>query len=96
MWIHDITLGRNRGTKLQFSWYGPVFITKVLDRGCAVVRQKQDKPLMVVHVDRLEAYADHAGPEIYVNSRIASRQIAIGNAGPTSTLISMGVSKYWS
>ena len=36
---------------------------------------------------------DHAGPEIYVISRIASpfsRQIAIGNAGPTSALESMG------
>ena len=38
-------------------------------------------------------YTDYAGPEISVNSRIASpfsRQIAIGNAGPTSALDSMG------
>ena len=56
VWIHDITLGRNRRGKLQFLWYGPVLITKVLDRGCVVVRQKQDKPLWVVHMDRLEAY----------------------------------------
>ena len=36
---------------------------------------------------------DHAGLEIYVNSCIAwpfSRQIAIGNAGPTTALESMG------
>ena len=36
---------------------------------------------------------DHAGLEIPVNSIIASpfsRQIAIGNAGPTSALDSMG------
>ena len=36
---------------------------------------------------------DHAGPEISVNSRIASpfsRQIANGNAGPTKALDSMG------
>ena len=31
-WIHDIRLGRNRRTKLQFPWYCPVLITKVLDR----------------------------------------------------------------
>ena len=56
VWIHDITLGRTRGTKLQFPWFGPELITKVLDRGRVVVRRKQDKPLTVVHVDRLEAY----------------------------------------
>ena len=36
---------------------------------------------------------DHAGLEIFVNSRIASpfsRQIAIGNAGPSTALGSMG------
>ena len=55
-WIHDITLGGTRGTKLHFPWFGPVLITKVLDRGWVVVRRKQDKPLTVVHVDRLEAY----------------------------------------
>ena len=49
-------LGRNQGTKLQFPWHGPVLITKVLDRGRVVVRLKQDKPLTVLHVDRLEAY----------------------------------------
>ena len=41
-------------------------------------------------------YTDHAGPEISVNSRIAwpfSRQIAIGNAGPTSALVSMGAKR---
>ena len=40
-----------------------------------------------------ECYTDHAGPEISVNSRMAwpfSRQIANGNAGPTSALVSMG------
>ena len=38
-------------------------------------------------------YRDHAGLEIPLNSNIAwpfSRQIANGNAGPTSTLDSMG------
>ena len=55
VWIHDITLGRNSRTKLQFPWYGPVLITKVLDRGRVVVRRKQDKPPTVVHVDCLEA-----------------------------------------
>ena len=38
-------------------------------------------------------YTDHAGPEISVNSRIASafsRKIANGNAGPTTALDSMG------
>ena len=38
-------------------------------------------------------YTDHAGPEISVNSHIASPfswQIAIGNGGPTSALESMG------
>ena len=43
---------QTRGTKLQFPWFGPVLITKVLDRGRVVVRQKRDKPLTVVHVDR--------------------------------------------
>ena len=56
VWIYDIKLGRNRGAKLQFPWYGLVLITKVLDRGGVVVRQKQDKPLTVIHVDHLEAY----------------------------------------
>ena len=42
VWIHDVMLGRNRGTKLQFPWYGPVLITKLLDRGRVVVRWKQD------------------------------------------------------
>ena len=56
VWIHDITLGRNRGTKLQFSWFGTVLITKVLDRGRIVVHRKQDKQLTVVHVDCLEGY----------------------------------------
>ena len=62
VWIHDITLGRNRGTKLQFPWYGPVLITKVLDRGRVIVSRKQDKPLMVVHVDHLEVYKGMAVP----------------------------------
>ena len=41
VWIHDITLERTRGTKLQFPWFGPALITKVLDRGRVVVRRKQ-------------------------------------------------------
>ena len=48
VWIHDITLERMRGTKLQFPWFGTVLITKVLDRGRVVVRRKRDKPLTVV------------------------------------------------
>ena len=56
-WIHDITLERTRGTKLQFPWFGPALITKML-----VMRQKRDKPLAVVHVDRLEAYRGTAVP----------------------------------
>ena len=48
--------GAKPGDKLQFSWYGPVLITKVLHRGRVVIRQKQDKSLTVIHVDRLEAY----------------------------------------
>ena len=62
VWIHNITLARNPGTKLQFPWYGQVLITKVLDRGRIVVYRKQDKPLTVVHVDRLEAYRGTAMP----------------------------------
>ena len=62
VWIHDITLERTRGTKLQFPWFGPVLITKVLDRGRVVVRRKRDKPHTVVHVDRLEAYRGTAVP----------------------------------
>ena len=50
-------------------------------------------------------YTDHAGLEIPVDLCIASpfsRRIAIGNAGPTSALESMGANptlpflKYWS
>ena len=37
-------------------------MTKVLDRGRVVVRQKQDKPLTVVHVNCLEAYREAAVP----------------------------------
>ena len=62
VWIHDITLEQTRGTKLQFPGFGPVLITKVLDRGRLVVHRKQDKPLTVVHVDRLEAYRGTAVP----------------------------------
>ena len=62
VWIHDITLEQTRGTKLQFPWFGPVLITKVLDRGRVVMRRKRDKPLTVVHVDRLEAYRGTAVP----------------------------------
>ena len=46
VWIHDITLERTRGTKLQFPWFGPALITKVLDRGR----------------DRLETYRGTAVP----------------------------------
>ena len=62
VWIHDITLERTRGTKLQFPWFGPALITKVLDRGRVVVRRKRDKPLAVMHVDRLETYRGTAVP----------------------------------
>ena len=44
----------------------------------------------------IDLYTDHAGPEISVNSRIASsfsRQIAIGKAGPTSALEPMGAKR---
>ena len=50
------------GTNLQFPWYGPVLITKVLNRGRVVVRREQDKPLTVIHVDHLEAYRGRALP----------------------------------
>ena len=43
-------------------------------------------------------YTDHAGLEISVNSRIASRisrQIAIGNAGPATALESMGGKRFF-
>ena len=53
---------RTRGTKLQFPWFGPALITKVLDRGRVVVRRKRDKPLAVMHVDRLETYQGTAVP----------------------------------
>ena len=43
VWIHDITLERTRGTKLQFPWFGPALITKVLDRGRVVVRRKREQ-----------------------------------------------------
>ena len=69
VWIHDIMLGRNRGTKLQFPWYGPLLITKVLDRGRVVVRLKQDKLFTVIHVHRLEAYRGKGVP-----ARMASEQ----------------------
>ena len=62
VWIHDITLERTRGTKLQFPWFGPALITKVLDRGRVVVCLKRDKPLAVMHVDRLETYRGTAVP----------------------------------
>ena len=62
IWIHNITLERTRGTKLQFPRFGPVLITKVLDRGQVAVCWKRDKPLTVVHVDRLEAYRRTAVP----------------------------------
>ena len=42
--------------------YGPALITKVLDRGRVVVRRKRDKPLAVMHVDRLETYRGTAVP----------------------------------
>ena len=48
--------------------------------------------LVLRYSDRFR-YMDHAGPEISVNLCIASlfsRQIAIGNAGPTSALESVG------
>ena len=53
-------IGQTRGIKLQFPWFSPVLITKVLDRGRVVMRRKQDKLLTVVHVDRLEAYRETA------------------------------------
>ena len=62
VWIHDITLERTRGTKLQFPWLGPALITKVLDRGRVVVRRKRGKPLTVMHVDRLETCRGPAVP----------------------------------
>ena len=62
VWVHDVTLGRDRGTILQFPWYGLVLITKVLDKGRVVVRRKRGKPLTVVHVDRLEVYKGSAVP----------------------------------
>ena len=43
--------------------------------------------------EKVHRYTDNAGPEISVNSRIASpfsQQIAIGNAGPSSALESTG------
>ena len=40
VWLHDVTLGRDQGTKLQIPWYGPPLITKVLNRGLVVVHQK--------------------------------------------------------
>ena len=63
VWIHDATLGRDRGTKLQLPWYDPALITKVLDRGQVVVRRRREKSLVVVHVDHLEAYRRTAVPE---------------------------------
>ena len=52
--IHDVTLGWDRGTKLQFPWFGQALITKVLERRLVVAWCKREKPLLVVHVDRLE------------------------------------------
>ena len=60
MWIHDVTLGRDPGKKLQFPWFGPCLITRVLNQGRVVVRRKREKPLSVVHVDRLEVYKEKA------------------------------------
>ena len=43
-------------------------------------------------------YMEYAGPEISVNLCIASlfsRQISIGNAGPTSTLESVGAKRHF-
>ena len=37
-------------------------ITKVLDRGRVAMRRKREKPLAVMHVDRLEAYRGPAVP----------------------------------
>ena len=61
VWVHDITLGQNRGTKLQFPWYGPVLIMKVLNRGRVVIRRKQGKPFTVIDMDRLKARQGRAG-----------------------------------
>ena len=33
VWIHDVTLGQKWGTNLQFPWFRPSLITKVLDLG---------------------------------------------------------------
>ena len=52
-----------------------------------------DSDHLFVNAIIYQCYTDHAGLEISVNSSIAwpfSRQIAIGNAGPTSALESMG------
>ena len=62
VWIHDITQERTQGTKLQFPWFGPALITKVLDRERVYVRRKRYKPLAVMHVDRLETYRGTAVP----------------------------------
>ena len=54
--------GMNAGNEAAVPVVRPVLITKVLDRGWVVVRRKRDKPLAVVHVDRLEAYRGTAVP----------------------------------
>ena len=81
VWVHDMTLERNRGMKLNFPWYGPVLIIKVLDRGRVVIRRKQDKPLTVIHVDRLEAYRGRAVPAWMVAEQrgcVAVKEVEVG------------------
>ena len=55
------------------------------------------KKHIVLDISRIRfRHTDHAGLEIPVNSRIASpfsRQIANGNAGPSSALESMGAKR---
>ena len=56
--------GKNPGNEaaVPVVRFGPALITKVLDRGRVVVRRKRDKPLAVMHVDRLETYRGTAVP----------------------------------
>ena len=52
MWIYDIMMCQDRGTKLLFPWFRLALITKVLDSERVVVQRCKEKPFSVVQVDR--------------------------------------------
>ena len=80
--MHDVTLGRDWGTKIHFPWFGLALMTKVLNQGGVVVRRKREKPLSVVHVDRLEVYKEKVVPAWMVAEQRGCIAVqGVGSAG---------------